>query len=115
MKEEIIKNIKSLFTSGLSKVVFLFFLYILFRDLDPNIPYLNLVRESWEGRLAVVFIVGMLLFNPSANLIILAVTILFLLYGFLIIIFGQAGFEIFGLIIYVLLVFLLIKLIRKIK
>lgn len=115
MKNLITDRLKNGFVNNLPKAIFLVILYVIFLDSDPNTPYFNLISQNWEARVTVVFIVGILMFRPSARTLQVSAITLFIIYGFLISIFGQSGFEVFGLMIYALLVMLLIKLGKKPK
>lgn len=115
MKNLIIDKFKDRFVNNLPKVIFLLILYVIILDSDPNIPYFNLISQNWEARMTVVFIIGILIFKPPAVVLQIGAIFLLLAYGFLISIFGQSGFDVFGLMIYVLLVVLLIRLGKKPK
>lgn len=115
MKNLTIHKLTSGFVNNLPKAIFLVILYVFFLDSDLNIPYFNLINQNWEARATIVFVVGILIFKPSVKALQISAIFLFIIYGFLISIFGQSGFDVFGLMIYALLVILLIKLGKKSK
>ncbi len=111
------KNRLKIFKDGrfwiIPKWAILIFVYLFLRDFNIKIPYIILFKTSTELRLIVVLIVGVLIYNPSYKLLVIIIICTLVLYSLLIIFFANKEFDAAGSMIYVLLLFVVIKMFRK--